>query len=126
MIRFAMMLIFVSSMASIAVADDPDSTDPLRVLERMNAQLIDHAQKLGARIEECDVIMRRVQTGEPFQIGGEPVPFRKMPLPFCIPITDPQPATLEFRLQLFHTDDKQEKVFLEQVDELPDFIRRFC
>lgn len=129
MIRFPMMLIFVSSMASIAMADDPDPTDPRLVLERLNAQLTDQAQKLGARIEECDAIMKRIQTGEPIQIGSESSPFRKMPLPYCVPAAGPKPEALEmleFRMPPVHTGEKQEKVFLQPVDELPNFIRRFC
>lgn len=129
MIRFAMKLIFVSFLTSIAMADDRDLTDPRLVLDRMNAELAYQAQKLNARIEECDAIMKRIQAGEPIEIGRESSPFRKMPLPYCVPTTGSQPETLEkleFRMPPFHTEEKQEKIFLEQIDELPNYIRRFC
>ena len=128
MVRFSILLVFISS-ASSSFAQDPISADPAVVLEGLNTQLKDQSQKLSARIAECEAIMQCIQNGAPIQIASESAPIPKMHLPYWVPATGPKPESLdklEFRMPAIHIDDKQDKVFLEQADDLPSFIRRYC
>jgi hypothetical protein len=124
MIQFAKLLIFVSFMTSIAVGNDAESTDPISVLGRMNAQLLEQIKKLDIRIEECDAIVRQVQAGLPFQIGQESQPYQKVPLPFCELFEGPKPEAPEFGPEPSHFE--YEKIFPNPVDDLPNVTRRVC